>query len=110
MWEVPFVRKTDDLALAASHLPQSSASSRFTAGASAFFILSQSSGRSVGEFLRFETMPSSPSLQAWAKTVGPSPSMLDFVQPLAAGWQFVGFGREARRDEPGREGTLQHVG
>ena len=35
--------------------------------------------------------------------------MLDLVQPLAAGWQLVGFGWEARRDEPGREGTLQHV-
>jgi hypothetical protein len=23
---------------------------------------------------------------------------------------FIGFGWEARRDEPGREGTLQHVG
>jgi hypothetical protein len=34
--------------------------------------------------------------------------MLDFVQPLAAGWQFVGFGRKARRDEASREGTLQH--
>jgi hypothetical protein len=32
------------------------------------------------------------------------------VQPLAAGRQLVGFGRKARRDEPGREGTLQHVG
>ena len=36
--------------------------------------------------------------------------MLDFMQPLAAGWQLVGFGWEARRDEPGRQGTLQHVG
>jgi hypothetical protein len=27
---------------------------------------------------------------------------------LAAGRQLIGFGREARRDEPGREGTLQH--
>jgi len=35
--------------------------------------------------------------------------VLDLVQPLAAGWQFIGFGREARRDEPGREGTLQHA-
>jgi len=32
--------------------------------------------------------------------------MLDLVQPLAAGRQFIGFGRKARRDEPGREGTL----
>jgi hypothetical protein len=30
------------------------------------------------------------------------------VQPLAAGRQLRGFGWEARRDEPGREGTLQH--
>ena len=35
--------------------------------------------------------------------------VLDLVQPLAAGGQLVGFGGEARRDEPGREGTLQHV-
>ena len=31
------------------------------------------------------------------------------MQPLAAGRQLVGFDWEARRDEPGREGTLQHV-
>ena len=35
--------------------------------------------------------------------------MLDLVQPLAAGRQFRGFDGEARRDEPGREGTLQHA-
>jgi hypothetical protein len=35
--------------------------------------------------------------------------VLDFVQPLAAGWQLIGFGWEARRDEPGRQGTLQHA-
>jgi hypothetical protein len=35
--------------------------------------------------------------------------MLDFVQPLAAGRQLIGFGWEAWRDEPGREGTLQHA-
>jgi hypothetical protein len=32
--------------------------------------------------------------------------VLDLVQPLAAGGQLIGFGWEARRDEPGREGTL----
>jgi hypothetical protein len=37
MREVLFVREADDLALATSHLAQSS-SPRFTAGASAFFI------------------------------------------------------------------------
>jgi len=32
--------------------------------------------------------------------------VLDLVQPLAARRQSIGFGRKARRDEPGREGTL----
>src|SRR5262249_59513513 len=35
--------------------------------------------------------------------------MFDFMQPLAAGGQLIGFGRETRRDEPGPEGTLQHA-
>jgi len=35
--------------------------------------------------------------------------MLDLMQPLAAGRQLVGFGGKARRDEPGREGRLQHA-
>src|SRR5262249_57427538 len=35
--------------------------------------------------------------------------MLDLVQPQAAGRQLIGFGGEARRDEPGREGRLQHA-
>jgi hypothetical protein len=34
--------------------------------------------------------------------------MLDLVQPLAARRQLCGFDWQARRDEPGREGTLQH--
>ena len=34
--------------------------------------------------------------------------VLDLVQPFAAGRQLIGFGWEARRDESGREGTLQH--
>ena len=45
MREVLFVREAGDLALATSHLAQSSSSSRFTAGAAAFFILSQSGER-----------------------------------------------------------------
>src|SRR5262249_11522406 len=36
--------------------------------------------------------------------------MLDFVQPLAAGRQLVGFGGEARRDEPGSQRTQRHGG
>jgi len=35
--------------------------------------------------------------------------VLDLMQPLAARGQLIGFCREARRDEPGREGTLQHM-
>jgi hypothetical protein len=35
--------------------------------------------------------------------------MLDLAQPIAAGRQLVGFGRKARRNEAGREGTLQHA-
>jgi hypothetical protein len=29
--------------------------------------------------------------------------VLDLVQPIAAGWQLIGFGGKARRDEPGRQ-------
>jgi hypothetical protein len=56
--------------MSVGHLPQSSSSSRFTAGAAAFLILSQSGERPERyiESLRFDTMPSSPILQAWAKT------------------------------------------
>jgi len=36
--------------------------------------------------------------------------VLDLVQPFAARRQFIGFGWEARRDEPGWKGTLQHAG
>jgi hypothetical protein len=36
--------------------------------------------------------------------------VLDLVQPLAARRQLRGFGWEARRDEPRRQGTLQHAG
>ena len=35
--------------------------------------------------------------------------MLDLMQPLAAGRQLIGLGWKARRDEPGRESTLQHA-
>ena len=36
--------------------------------------------------------------------------VLNLMQPQAAGRQCVGFGWEARRDEAGRESTLQHNG
>ena len=36
--------------------------------------------------------------------------VLDLVQPLAAGWQLIGFGWETRRDEPGREGYAATCG
>src|SRR5262249_20673711 len=58
-------------------LPQSSSASRVTAGAFGLFILCQSGERPerYGESFLFDTMPSSPILHAWAKTVGPSPSI-----------------------------------
>ena len=45
---------------------------------------------------------------ALARQCGLHRRRTDLVQPLAAGRQFRGFGWEARRDEPGLEGTLQH--
>jgi len=45
MREVPFVPKADDLALATSHLAQSSSASRVIAAQAGFFILSQSGKR-----------------------------------------------------------------
>jgi hypothetical protein len=38
----------------------------------------------------------------------PKTIVLDLVQPLAAGRQLISLTWEARRDEPGRESTLQH--
>jgi cytochrome c-type biogenesis protein CcmH/NrfG len=35
---------------------------------------------------------------------------LSDLLPIAAGQQLIGFGRKARRDEPGQDGTLQHLG
>jgi hypothetical protein len=45
MREVLFVREAGDLALATSHLAQSSSTSRVTAAQAGFFILSQSRER-----------------------------------------------------------------
>src|SRR5262244_4499496 len=76
------LRAEDHDPVVASHyrrlvLCHSSSASRFTAGAAVFFILSQSGERPERyiESFRFDTMPSRPILQAWAKTVGPSPSI-----------------------------------
>jgi hypothetical protein len=35
--------------------------------------------------------------------------MIGTLQPLAIRWEFVRFGRKVWRDEPGRQGTLQHA-
>jgi hypothetical protein len=93
MREVLFVREAGDLALATSHLAQSSSASRVTAAQAGFFILS--------------SRANAPS----AALAGDNPEavVLDLVQPIASGRQLVGFGRETRRDESGREGTLQHA-
>jgi hypothetical protein len=43
------------------------------------------------------------------RTIRRKSIVLDLVQPFAAGRQFIGFGWEARRDKPGREGAhTQH--
>jgi hypothetical protein len=39
----------------------------------------------------------------------PKPIVLDFVQPIAARGQPIGFDWETWRDKPGRKGTLQHA-
>src|SRR5262245_5286287 len=46
---------------------------------------------------------------AGRRAITPKTVVLDLMQPLPARWQFLGFDGKARRDEPGREGTLQHV-
>src|SRR5262245_35451347 len=57
--------------------PTSLLSRPIGAGATGFFIFNQSGERPERyiESLRFDTTPSRPILQAWAKTVGPSPSI-----------------------------------
>ena len=49
-----------------------------------------------------------PHAAALAAGHHPIPVVLDFVNPLRAGWWSLGGGWEARRDETGRKGTLQH--
>ena len=53
----PFVRKANDLALATSHLPQSSSASRVTAAQSGFFILSQSGSDRSGSRSPYASIP-----------------------------------------------------
>ena len=61
----------------------------------------------VGEIIAWTTIE--PHLCALLARNDAEVVVLDFMQPLDAGWQLVGFGRKAWRDEPGGEGTLQHV-
>src|SRR5262249_14083265 len=53
-----------------------------------------------------EVIARTPHLRAGLASNDAEAVMFDFMQPLAAGRQLVGFGWEARRDEPGRQGTL----
>jgi hypothetical protein len=50
-----------------------------------------------------------PYLHTFLAGNNPKTVVLNLVKPLAAVGQFCGFDRKARRDEPGREGTLQHA-
>jgi hypothetical protein len=49
-----------------------------------------------------------PNLRAFFTGNDAEAVVLDLVQPLAAGRQLCGFDWKARRDETGREATLQH--
>ena len=50
-----------------------------------------------------------PHLRTFFASDDPKTVVLDLMQPSSVGGQLISFGREARRDEPGREGTLQHA-
>jgi hypothetical protein len=65
-------------------------------------------GKTIGEIIAGTAVE--PHLCAALACNDPKPVVLDFMQPFAAGGQLIGLGWEARRDEPGREGTLQHSG
>jgi hypothetical protein len=49
-----------------------------------------------------------PHLRAVLAGDDPKAIVLDLVQPLAAVRQLISFAGQARGDESGREGTLQH--
>src|SRR5262249_2573565 len=55
-----------------------------------------------------------PAVEAHSRPVLPGNDaeavVLDLVQPQAAGRQLIGFGGEARRDEPGSQRTQRHGG
>src|SRR5262245_56045822 len=50
-----------------------------------------------------------PHAAALATGHHPIPVVLDFVNPLRAGWRSLGGGWKARRYEASRKGTLQHA-
>jgi len=60
----------------------------------------------VGEIIAWTTIE--PHLCALLARNDAEAVVLDLMQPLAARRQLIGFGGEARRDEAGREDTLQH--
>jgi hypothetical protein len=64
------------------------------------------SGKAAGEVVARTAVE--PHLRAGLAGNDAEAVVLDFVQPLAAGRQLIGFGWETWRDEPGRQGTLQH--
>ena len=61
----------------------------------------------MGEIIAWTTIE--PHLRASLAGNDAEAVMLDLMQPLAAGRQLIGFGWKAPRNEPGRQGTLQHA-
>jgi hypothetical protein len=70
---------------------------------------SQESASAISGKRRVRSLPGRLHSRAVFAGNNPKAIMLSLVQPIAAGGQLIGFSREAWRDEPGREGTLQHV-
>src|ERR671937_543650 len=95
MREVPFVRKADNLALATSHLAQSSSASGFTAGCFGFLLLIHCRER--------------PELATQGEVpIGLPPAGAPEISRLvcAGGWA----GSNALRRPPGARGTLREHG
>ena len=95
------IERSDAVVIAANRLPVDDAGARAQSGQRL-----DDQREAIGEIIAGTALE--PHLRAALSGDDPKAIMLDLMQPLVAGAQFVGFAWEARRDEPGRQGTLQH--